>query len=129
MIDAAEWTVVDRAHAKRQTVRGTQVGRFGVRLARPDETVATAHGQRYRTRAIVVDHIPSGAIAFSSDDFAEAMLVADEFSRFSVEDPDSADMARAGAQIGPELFEWLRGALQGQLKPFREWRSSRERAA
>jgi hypothetical protein len=58
------------------------------------------------------------------------MVIADEFSRWSLEDPDSTDPRVAERQIGPELWAWsvrLNGRLP--ILPFRDWREQRSRAA
>lgn len=114
------------ARGKAIIVSGVQVGRFAVRARWDGEyTAGNDSSGRRPARQWIVDHLPTGAQVFDSNDRAAAQLAADELSRWSVEDPDSTDCGRAVQQIGADLFAWLDAHDGKRLTPYRQWRAQR----
>lgn len=116
-------------------VRGYQVGRFAVRLAPQDLQLADTHGVIYGNVGAdqwVVDHVPSGLIIARQTNFADAVVVADDASRFSKFDPKYKDFNRLKDCLGHDLVTWLTCLLGGEpVTPggFRQWwRRKAERA-
>lgn len=112
-----------------QSVTGYQIGRFAVRSTPPNFMVFSTDNQPCVTRAWLVDHIPSGFVILSVDTFEEAVVVADDLSRFSKSDPSAKKPANVLKQIGPDMDAWLRGILLRQRRGlpaigFREWKAS-----
>lgn len=78
---------------------GMQIGRFAVRclLDRPhdDEPV------------YVVDHTPTGLRLTPPIYFGDAMMIADDVSRFAESDPDAVNPPFLLAQLGEQVMVWL----------------------
>lgn len=87
-------------------VSGMQVGRFAVRY---DKTVMLNldNNIHFKSRGWLVDHVPSGYVIMDVYTFSDAVLIADEISRFSVADPVGTDMPSLAEQLGDELCTWL----------------------
>lgn len=110
-------------------VTGYQIGRFAVRPTPPGFTVFSMNNKPCVTHAWLLDHIPSGFVVLSLDTFAEAVVVADDLSRFSKSDPSTKNPAKVLQQVGPDMDAWLRGILLRQRRGlpaigFREWKAS-----
>ena len=74
--------------------RGFQVGRFGVRcLPNSDEWV--------------VDHIPTGLRIIEPTTFTQAVVIADDVSRFSVSDPYADNTKGLSFQLGEKMIFWI----------------------
>lgn len=100
---------------------GVQVGRFAVRQGNPGDSIMVA-SDPVRMRRFAVDHMASGVQAGHFDDFRDAMIFADDISRFSAQDPDGTDPAAVVAQLGPAVYEWLQACNSGGIAiPFRRW--------
>jgi hypothetical protein len=102
-----------------------QVGRFMVRPRLVGEIcVSQADGVVREHRAYVIRHIPTDSWVCDLDTFADAMIVADDLSRFSLHDPCSRDRAKAAAQVGDEVQRWCTQVRRtGVAMSFREWRA------
>jgi len=80
---------------REELARGIQVGRFGVRRL-PTEL-----------ECWVVDHIPTGLRLIQPTSFQNAMLLADDVSRFAVEDPEASDTRVLSKQLGEKVCTWV----------------------
>lgn len=112
----------------KQNVSGFQVGRFAVvhdpagrRIQRADGSVGTSNAKFF------VDHIPSGVCVCSLVTGIDALVVADDISRFARSDPDSKDPMQARNQVGPIVDQWMRLSCAPRVSRglpvlgFREW--------
>lgn len=107
-------------------VVGYQVGRFAVR--RSEDNAVGFNGQRQpvKLKPWLVDHIETGFIVIAVESFHEAMIVADDVSRFSQEDPDTNDPDLFFKKLGPEIVGWLKTIIRTQqVLDFRQWKAAR----
>jgi hypothetical protein len=94
------------------TVTGVVVGRFGVHEAHRQEDGWS------------VTHLPTGLNMIYAESFSQAMILADDFSRFSKKDPSSRDRRRVKEQLGPDVCAW--GSYMrktGNRVSFRQWQT------
>lgn len=129
MLDTVSYTMLHldprNGQGMRVEVHGVQVGRFAVRQSDPGDSgyehADPAKG-RFLMRRFVVEHIPSGLQAAHFDDFRDAMVFADDVSRYCVADPDGTEPANVIAQMGPAVYDWLQACnAQNIAIPFRRW--------
>jgi hypothetical protein len=110
-------------------VKGYQIGRFGVRTEiDPDdpEKHVEHHPSPGGKGDWRIEHIPTGAFIFSTDDFDTAIAIADDLSRFSAKDPASKDPKVAMRQIGQPVRIWMRDQVNPHgYMPFRDWVESK----
>lgn len=107
---------------RRVKQRGHLVGRFAVRKVRPDEEFHDPRGVVYHARGYVIDHIPSGISVTNTRTFEDAMLIADDVSRFAVADADATNPIALYEQLGRKVMFWLVDmAWRDTLVPYREW--------
>ncbi len=113
------WMEMESGRVVRKSVTGWQIGRFAVRNA-SYEAYAKQNGTG---EAWAVDHIPSGFVMVWRKTFEEAVVLADDFSRFSTEDPAAEDRVEAARQIGPKVIEYMRSSLQNDSETlgYRTW--------
>ncbi len=115
--------------------QGLQVGRFAVRRAGDSEIYRDRFNRIGQHIGYVIDHVSSGIAVCAARDFASAMLVADDVSRFALHDPDGQSAEELIAQLGPRLLSWIdaAGAMQQlppfRIVPYREWLTHHEAAA
>lgn len=107
-----------------QPTVGLQIGRFAVRELRPNELLCD--GRDTFVARFIVDHVPSGHGLIGTMRLEDAIVIADDVSRFAVTDPDAGHIEQALKQIGPELLDWLRScSKRGEFAPFRQWQAKR----
>jgi len=105
-------------------VRGTRVGRFGVRQMPPGTLLQDSQAGIFYEAPWVVDHIPSACAVMVAWDESEAMRMADDMSRFAAEDPDSTSGVAAMRQLGDRVDRWLTGTAndpRGERRGLRQW--------
>ena len=114
---------------------GVQVGHFAIRETDPDEICKHDEtGEVSPARGFSVDHIHTGFGLFDAWTFADAMIVADDLSRYAAEEPltdDCSSRDELDRQIGEPLGEWLDAMDElpaGQVIGFRAWRAQHEGA-
>lgn len=89
-------------------VNGFQVGRFAVRKrTQLDLEAIGRNGHSVPVRQYIVDHINTGIIVIDTDTFDDAVMLADDISRFSKRDPRTRDPNKFMAQLGKDIVEWL----------------------
>lgn len=72
-----------------------------------------------------VSHIPSGFWVCDARDFTGALVLADDFSRFSA-NPDVSDGKALREGLGPDVTAWMLAMRErASPVPFREWRKGR----
>jgi len=112
-------------------VSGVQVGYFAVRAELVNETVpSVSTGLLRRVRGWVVDHWPSGLSIVDAPSFADAMVLADDLSRFCANEADGTSSRALAHAFGPMLTTWFRDVREtGVVLPYREWCALRTGAA
>lgn len=109
------WTVKGQPGVTRREVSGYQVGRFAVRTrTEEDLTAFDSQGRNILVKEYLIDHVNSGIIVIDVDTFINAMVIADDLSRFSRVDPNSKEPQKVLQQIGPEVVEWLKWIISNR---------------
>lgn len=107
------WRVDDFGRRYRDDVAGFQIGRFAIRQRTEKDTDAySKSGNLVRLREQIIDHINTGIILVTLDSFEDAVVVADDVSRFSKKDPSTEDQAKFFEQLGPHIIEWLKWCIR-----------------
>jgi hypothetical protein len=129
MIDTCAYRVVTYSElgvTEWQPTVGLQIGRFAVRQLQPGELLCDGRDTFRVVARFIVDHVPSGHGLIGTMRFEDAVMIADDVSRFAVADPDAGHIEQALEQIGPELLDWLRScSKRGEFGPFRQWQAKR----
>ena len=99
--------------------RGMRVGRFAVRSRAVFETKSSLGLPVF---AWCVDHINSGLLFYSTDDFGAAVRFADDVSRNARRDVRSKAHERVKNQLGPDVHRWVVERRRGVcVLDFRAW--------
>jgi hypothetical protein len=87
---------------------GYQIGRFAIRDRTPaDMNGITDKGDRVPLKKFLIDHVNTGIIVIDSDDWDEAVRLADDISRFCTRDPSTKDPSKFVGQLDPKMVEWI----------------------
>lgn len=98
------------------TVFGFQVGRFAVRLMPEDSVVGWYDGKggKRTNRLWVVDHVQACTGVVNVATHEDAMIVADDISRFSKEDVVGDDWDSIARAMGPDILAWCQEIAHGR---------------
>jgi hypothetical protein len=86
---------------------GYQVGRFAIHEVPKGDNVNPVARHMARPLYAVV-HVPTGTTFFYAQKPEEALLLADDISRFSAKDPSSKNEIKVVGQLGPNVMRWAR---------------------
>lgn len=106
----------------RRWVEGIQVGYLAVRYT--DRRTHNYETGEVHPPGWVVDHPRSGCFVFPcARTFAEAMIIADDVSRFSsTPELTATTLPNLVRQVGPDIIDWLKTYRPGEFVPFRDWK-------
>jgi hypothetical protein len=124
------WRTDDFGHQYQAPVSGFQIGRFAIRQrSEKDVDAITRSGKLVRLREHIVDHINTGIVLVTLDSFEDAVVVADDVSRFSRKDPSTKDREKFFEQLGEHLINWLKWCIQhNKAVPFRNYQEQTQGA-
>lgn len=122
-MDLTAYTVLGVEQRQRVPTTGIVVGRFAVRMeelrgmsSRSDGGIIDVQGKT------AIDHLPSGYIVAWLNDAPDALLVADDLSRFALEDVSGTTPDEVVRQLGPDIVDWLGAAMRApRAFGFRVW--------
>ncbi len=110
-------------------VRGFQVGLFAVRRIPDRSPISGPSGNTLDAgaRVWVVDHMPSHMAVVNVCSFEEAMIIADDLSRFAPESCSAAaNWGELDKALGP-LVDWCRALVQGTRSALGGYRAFRDK--
>jgi hypothetical protein len=110
-------------------VRGFQVGLFAVRRIPDRSPISGPSGAAMNAgaRVWVVDHMPSHMAIVNVASFDEAMVIADDLSRFAPEDSaEATNWGELDKALGP-LVDWCRELVQGVRSTLGGYRAFRDK--
>jgi hypothetical protein len=102
---------------------GYQIGRFAIRdRTSEDMRGINREGERIPMKKYIIDHVNTGFIVIDSDDWDEAVQLADDISRFSAKDPEAKDLDTFLKQLGPKMVEWITFTIRSkQVTDYRQY--------
>lgn len=101
-------------------VEGVQIGRFGIH----EITDAEDRTEHPKWAKYAVDHINTGKCVLRTRTFEDAVMIADDLSRFSRSDPSSRNREKVIRQLGPSVARWIYDQYKkpdGRVIGYREW--------